>query len=260
MKDISVEEVAARRAELRKMRELAFRADTKAKRIAKIKSKAYRRIHKKERAKLMAKLDASGGRSEVDMEEERLKAGTERARERATLKHKNTGKWAKAMKARGELDSDQRRDITEMLERGERLRRRIQGVGSDAEDDSESSESDEDGDTEDGVMLVKAKAFDELKKIRQGDEIDDDKGPKSVFNMKFMKDAEARKNAILDREIDDFHREMGELHAQSDSEGEHDANADDQSHFERIHGRTVFRPGPHLPQVCAPLSVFPVTN
>ena len=56
MNELSVEEVAARRAELAKMRDLMFRAEAKAKRIAKIKSKTYRRIKKKERARLAEKL------------------------------------------------------------------------------------------------------------------------------------------------------------------------------------------------------------
>ncbi|KAL5535897.1 hypothetical protein ACEPAF_3991 [Sanghuangporus sanghuang] len=246
MKDLSVEEVAARRGELRKMRELTFRADAKAKRVAKIKSKTYRRIHKKERAKLMAKLDASDGRSELDIEAERLKAETERARERATFRHKNTGKWAKAMRARGELDTDQRKDINEMLERGERLRRRIQGVGSGDEDESETSESDEDQGTEDGVMRLKAKAFQELRTLqREGNEEEtiDDKKAKGVFQMKFMKEAAARKNTVLDREIDDFRKEMGGMTARSDSGDARDSDTDAQSHAERLRGHMIFQPG-----------------
>src|ERR1700761_1991487 len=46
---ISVEEVAERRRELRRMRELMFRAEAKAKRVKKIKSKVYRRLRRKER-------------------------------------------------------------------------------------------------------------------------------------------------------------------------------------------------------------------
>ncbi|KAL5494847.1 hypothetical protein ACEPAI_309 [Sanghuangporus weigelae] len=246
MKDLSVEEVAARRAELRKMRELAFRADAKAKRIAKIKSKTYRRIHKKERAKLMAKLDTSDGRSEFDVEAERLKAETERARERATFRHKNTGKWAKAMRARGELDADQTKDINEMLERGERLRRRIQGVGSGEEDASETSESDEDQGSEDGVIRLKAKAFEELRTLqREGNEEKsiDDKEAKGVFQMKFMKEAAARKNTVLDREIDDFRKEMGEMTARSDSDDARDSGTDVPNHAERLNGHMIFQPG-----------------
>ncbi|THH10407.1 hypothetical protein EW145_g1352 [Phellinidium pouzarii] len=245
MKDLSVEEVAARRAELRQMRELAFRADAKAKRVSKIKSKAFRRIQKKERLKLLAKLDVDG-EGMGDPEEERMKAELDRARERATLKHKNTGKWAKSMKARGELDVDQRRDINAMLERGERLRRRIQGVGSGSEDGVDSSDDDL-GD--DGVMRVKANAFEELERLRTGtggDEVEDSDSKmkaKSVFEMKFMKDAAARQNQAVDRMIDDFRREVGDLPEGSDN----DAREDDyvmSTPVERTNGRMVFRPGP----------------
>ncbi|QRW24502.1 U3 small nucleolar RNA-associated protein 14 [Rhizoctonia solani] len=48
---ISEEDLAARRAQLRLTRELMFRADIKAKRVAKIKSKAYRRMKKREKEK-----------------------------------------------------------------------------------------------------------------------------------------------------------------------------------------------------------------
>ena len=43
LKKVSIDEVRQRQAELRAMRELMFRQDQKAKRIAKIKSKTYRR-------------------------------------------------------------------------------------------------------------------------------------------------------------------------------------------------------------------------
>ena len=74
-----------------------------------------------------------------DEEARRMEREIERARERATLRHKNTGKWARAMRDRNELDEEQRQDVGEMLERGERLRRKIHGLasGSEPEDDDE---------------------------------------------------------------------------------------------------------------------------
>ena len=125
MQHLTEEEVASRRAELRKMRDLMFRAEIKAKKIAKIKSKAYRKIQKQERAKLAQKLRDSG--FGVDDETERMRMEVNRAKERATLKHKNKGKWATSMQTRGELDENQRKDIQEMYERGERLKRKIAG-------------------------------------------------------------------------------------------------------------------------------------
>ena len=54
---LSVEEVAQRRGELRKMRELMFRAEIMARRVGKIKSKTYRRIKRKEKERLGEKIN-----------------------------------------------------------------------------------------------------------------------------------------------------------------------------------------------------------
>ena len=51
MANLSKKEVLERTAGLRKMRDLLFYHETKAKRIAKIKSKSYRKVHKKAKAK-----------------------------------------------------------------------------------------------------------------------------------------------------------------------------------------------------------------
>lgn len=246
MAHLSVEEVEARRAELRMMRELAFRADKKAKRIAKIKSKAYRRIRKKQRERL----GADEGDEEDDDEDEgtRLKAEMERARERATLRHKNTGKWAKAMQGREELDVDQRQAIGEMLERGEKLRRRIQGEMSG--EDSEESESD-DGDQD--VETIKQGAFEELATLKTSENAASvDLKSKSVFNMKFMRDAAARQMRDADAEADDFIKEMGGAQG---SDADDDTSAEGASaegpSVQRVGGRVSYYPGTGISAVSA---------
>ena len=238
MNHLSVEEVAARRAELAKMRDLMFRAEAKAKRIAKIKSKTYRRIKKKERTRLAEKL-GEGSEDDLDEEEARLKREVERARERATLRHKNTGKWAKAMRGRGELDEDQRRDINEMLDRGEKLRRKIQGQG-ESDEESEDEESDEE-DGEEGLARIRAKAFDELATL----DSDVPEAPagmkgKSVFEMKFMKDAMAREQRKANEIIDDFVKEMG---GGEDEDIQQGAEQPHNVTVQRTGGRVIYRPG-----------------
>ncbi|RPD64660.1 Utp14-domain-containing protein [Lentinus tigrinus ALCF2SS1-7] len=242
MNNLSVEEVAARRAELAKMRDLMFRAEAKAKRIAKIKSKTYRRIKKKERARLAEKLGEAED-DDLDDEEARLKREVERARERATLRHKNTGKWAKAMKARGELDEDQRRDINEMLDRGEKLRRKIQGQGSSDEESEDDDESDE-GEGEEGVSRIRAKAFDELAALdaNEPEALEEKKG-KSIFEMKFMKDAMAREQRKANEMVDDFVREMGGGDPDDEEIVEQDAGQPQDVTVQRVGGRVVYRPG-----------------
>lgn len=214
------------------MRELMFRADTKAKRLAKIKSKTYRRLKKKQKQKLMEKLDAD--EDSADDEEKRLQREVERARERATLKHKNSGKWAKAMKARGELDEDQRQEVLEMLQRGEKLRRKIHGKGESDENESGDNSDDDTGDE----GQIRASAFDEVARVV--DEESPEHPKKSLFSMKFMKDAMARDNKRAQDMADEFLKNP----AGSDAEAASDDDVDDsQDQPERTNGRFSFRPG-----------------
>ena len=90
MNQLSAEEVAQRRGELRKMRELMFRAEVHARRVGKIKSRTYRRIKRKEKESMDEKINEDDNEND---EEGTLKRERERAIERATLKH--TGKRAR---------------------------------------------------------------------------------------------------------------------------------------------------------------------
>ncbi|PPQ66047.1 hypothetical protein CVT24_000229 [Panaeolus cyanescens] len=244
---LTVEEVAQRRAELRKMRELTFRAEIKARRMNKIKSKTYRKLRRKEKERLGEKIDEQ---VDSDDDEVRMKQEIERAKERATLRHKHTGKWARQMRGKEGMDDETRRDIEEMLERGEKLRRRIKGIGSD-ESEEENNEDEDDGDDMDGdesVAKIKQRAFDELQQLEQ--EVEEQESEKrkgkSVFEMKFMKDAAARQAIEANRERDDFIRQMGGDLAtnESDDEGsfkEPDPSSGVVSH--KVGGRIQFRPG-----------------
>lgn len=244
MNHLSVEEVAARRAELAKMRDLMFRAEAKAKRLAKIKSKTYRRIRKKERTRLAEKLGEGSDAEDEDDEEAQMRREVERARERATLRHKNTGKWAKAMRLRGELEEDQRRDINDMLDRGEKLRRKIQGRGDGSDEEESDDEESDEGDGEEGISRIKAKAFDELAALdaNEPEEPAGKKG-KSIFEMKFMKDAMAREQHKMRGMVDDFVREMGGGDPDEDEDAVIDSTQPQDVIVQRVGGRVVYRPG-----------------
>jgi U3 small nucleolar RNA-associated protein 14 len=238
-----VEEVAARRAELRKMRDLMFRAELKARRANKIKSKTYRKLRRKEKERLAEQIDEE---EDSQDEEVQMKRALDRAKERATLRHKHTGKWARQMK-KGHLDEDQRKEISEMLSKGEKLRQKIQGVGSDESDEDESSDDDDMG-PEEAVEKIKQSAFDELRQLREeDDDVPESSGKKgkSVFEMKFMKDAMARHQAESNREVDDFIKELGAQQDGSNDEGDDDDEHDPSSGVvvRRANGRVVYRPG-----------------
>ena len=210
MNQLSVEEVAQRRGELRKMRELMFRAEIKARRVGKIKSQAYRRIKRKEKERLGEKINEGDSQDEEGI----LTKELDRARERATLRHKHTGKWALQMRNKEGLDEDSRRDIEDMLTRGEKLRRRIKGIGSDESEDGSESQDDDYGDGLDvdgGIERIKQDAFHELRQLNEVEraEGDENKKGKGVFEMKFMKDAMARQMQAINESIDDFIGEVG---------------------------------------------------
>lgn len=242
---LTLEEVGERRAELRTMRELTFRAELKARRINKIKSKTYRRLKRKDKDKLSRNDD------EEDKEDERMKRERARAMERATLRHKHTGKWAQQMKARGDhVGEDERREMEEMLTRGEKLRQKIQGAKSDESDDEE--ESDEEG-GEAALETIRQSAYDELQRVNERDEQLEkalDGGKRSVFDMKFMKEAMAREKAKTDKMADDFLKELGVTNGGAGDE-ENDLNGVQEDALsgvisERVGGRLVFRPSAQI--------------
>jgi U3 small nucleolar RNA-associated protein 14 len=210
-------EVRKRREELRRMRDLLFREEQKAKRVKKIKSKTYRKIARRERDKEDAQAKAAGLGDSEDEAEEREKDARLRAKERATLKHKNTGKWAKGIVGHHATmeNVEARNAIEEQLQQGERLRRRIQGQASDDESDSE-----EDSDEEAGASDPRRQAFDELAALQARDaaaqeaEADMQGGRQTsgkkggVWAMKFMADARKRDAATTQEEIDAFRAEL----------------------------------------------------
>lgn len=256
MSHLTLEEVAARRAELRHMRELLFRADIKAKRVAKIKSKTYRRIQKKQRERNTLTVEQVGMLDPEAAQEERMKAEVERARERASLRHKNTGKWARQVMGRGkDVDVDQRKELNEQLERGERLRRRIQGLGDDDSEDEDDDESDGDRDSrdEDPESKIAARAFDELATLNDSLSTLDplaSKGKKKlggIMNMKFMRDAAVREEAEVDKVVDDFRAELVGLSTEGEDIDMVGGDTDETPQSLSVNvqgnaGRMVFRP------------------
>lgn len=238
MNHLSTEEVASRHAEIMKTRELLFRAETKAKRIAKIKSKTYRRLRRSDKEKHRDEATDSGGH------EVSLMRQAERAKERATLRHKSTGKWAKAMSQKGEMDVDQRRDMAEMLGRGEMLRRKVQGE----QESSDSGYDDDDDDDKrdgDGLARLQPRVFDELAELkREKPDPPTGKG-KSVFDMKFMQDAAAREQREVNQQVDDLISEIQDLDGASRENGVdgHELSQDDPTvTFQRTGGRVSIRP------------------
>ncbi|KAL1875829.1 hypothetical protein Daus18300_003020 [Diaporthe australafricana] len=205
-------------AQRRKDREIQSREQKRAKRIKKIKSKTYRRVHRKERlgeeAKQHEEMRANG---EIDSEDEREAAARRRALERVGAKHKDS-KWAKmgSKVGRAAWDDDYRAGLTDMARRDEELRKRVEGragAGEGDEDDSDatSSSGDEDGNTR------------LLKELDGEDDSDEDAGPHAnLMKLKFMQRAEAARKQENDGLVAEIRRD---LESGSDQDDDSDAEA-----------------------------------
>ncbi|BGP48517.1 hypothetical protein JCM10450v2_004393 [Rhodotorula kratochvilovae] len=233
-------DLAARQAELRRQRDLMYRAERKAKRVAKIKSKAYRRIHRKARERDgagpqlsledLAELDAIDGGNRA--EEERARLEIQRAKERVSLKHSGKGgRWARKVDGLDGLEEERNAAIRDMVARREELRKKIAGVGSDDERDEFASSDDgdrdsaESGDDED-FDAVRRRAFDDLAALdaKEAALKANDPKLKGVLNMKFMKDAMARADRDVQREEDELRQRLAQLdEVDAASGGEDDA-------------------------------------
>ncbi|KAJ3220880.1 hypothetical protein HDU81_011128 [Chytriomyces hyalinus] len=193
MNKISHEEVLARRNELAKLRSLAFYAEQKQKKIAKIKSKTYRKIHRKDAERKAAKeggalsleelkdLDPDAARSEAE------KLHSDRIKERMTLKHKSTGKWARKMLSRNDQDDETRQALMNQLNKSHDLTRKIAGLDSDQDSDDLNDDSHDDDD-ETGATTNK-QAISQLESLEAEIDADQDDSAvpaKGLFAMKFM--------------------------------------------------------------------------
>ena len=218
-KNIPLEEVQARRRELRMQRELMFREEVRAKRIKKIKSKAFRRVHRRERDKFAVqereRLAAAGV---INSDEEREQNDRRRAEERMGARHRES-RWAKAAKATGQTtwNNDAKSGVSELARRDEELRRRVEGKhvrGSDesgSESDSEYSDSEEEDD----------KWNERLEQLK---EVPRPNGKSKLADMAFMKKAEAERKTQNDEELRRLRRSMNGGDA---ADSEHDSNMDD---------------------------------
>lgn len=201
--------------EKRRERELQSREEARAKRIKKIKSKAYHRVHRRQRERdEMKEREIMAASGEIDSEEEREALDRQRATERMGARHRES-KWAKQANKnrRAAWDEDVRVGVTEMARRDEELRRRIEGksVNKDADDESDVSDASDGSDVDERVKI-----------LRQLKQVDAEEGsePKSkLMNMEFMKKAEARRKLENDELVADIRRELV-----SDAEDQSESN------------------------------------
>lgn len=137
-----MEEARKLHKEMQRLRVLISYQEAKYRRIRKIKSKKYHRIMRKDKLKKAVDEfdDLVAGNHEKAAEKldelDRL-----RALERASLKHMNTGKWAKHHRIRAKYNEQSRNDLNEQLKISKEMmqKRTATTLIDDGDDDSEES-------------------------------------------------------------------------------------------------------------------------
>lgn len=207
-KEAQKELLAQRRLE----REAQSREAKRAARLKKIKSKAYHRVHRKQKNREeMAEREAMEEAGEIDSEEEREAQDRARALERVGARHKSSN-WAKlgSKVKRAVWDDDYRAGLTDMARRDEELRKRVEGRGG-GDDESEDESSDSGSESED-----------EREKLQRQIEkaaADGDEPQSGLMQLKFMKRQEERlkhENDELERQIK---RDLNSEPEESEDEG-----------------------------------------
>ncbi|XP_062393142.1 U3 small nucleolar RNA-associated protein 14 homolog A [Sardina pilchardus] len=119
---MSLEEAQLRRAELQKARALQSYYESKAKRERKIKSKKYHKVQQKAKMKTFLKQFEEMCKSDPERAMEELqKMEKNRIEERMSLKHQNSGKWAKSKAIMAKYDLGARKDMQDQLELNRQL-------------------------------------------------------------------------------------------------------------------------------------------
>uniref|UniRef100_A0A8C8ZCA6 U3 small nucleolar RNA-associated protein 14 homolog A n=1 Tax=Prolemur simus TaxID=1328070 RepID=A0A8C8ZCA6_PROSS len=136
LKAMSLEEGKMRRAELQRARALQSYYEARARRQKKIKSKKYHRVMKKAKAKQalkefeqLRKVNPTTGLEELEK--------TEKARmmERMSLKHQNSGKWAKSKAIMAKYDLEARQAMQEQLAKNKELMQKLQVASESVEEE-----------------------------------------------------------------------------------------------------------------------------
>ena len=143
-------QIQKRRAELLKQRHLMFHYELKAKRAAKIKSKEYHKLLRKEKEKEKKKLGLADmmelGGDAADVA--RMDAEQKRAEERMSLRHKSGGQFARELVKRGKDTPETRKARLEQLAIGEQLRRKVDSYQDGAQMSGDEDEADPENDEE----------------------------------------------------------------------------------------------------------------
>lgn len=144
MRAMSLEEAKIRRAELQKARALQSYYESRARRERRIKSKKYHKVHNKaKRKELLKQFEEMAKTDPAAALEELRKMEVARMQERMTLKHQNSGKWAKSKAIMAKYDQGARKAMQEQLEVNKELTMKVASQLNNGDDEEEEAQAEE---------------------------------------------------------------------------------------------------------------------
>lgn len=211
---LSADELKKRHGELAKMRALMFYEEQKRHHMNKIKSKKYRKIRKKQKQRMKDAEDAEAAENDDDYAKDlEEKAEMERMKERMSLKHRNTSKWAKSVLRRGKsVDLETRRALSEQVRVGNELKRKMEGqFDADSDDDN----------YDDDTLLKQAR---DILADTESDNLSEKR--KGLFKLDFMKKGLKAQRERAKQEARELLREL-EANTNAFESGDEKANSDE---------------------------------
>uniref|UniRef100_A0A182VXK5 U3 small nucleolar RNA-associated protein 14 homolog A n=1 Tax=Anopheles minimus TaxID=112268 RepID=A0A182VXK5_9DIPT len=138
--ELTIEEMRQKQRERARQKIRESYAIAKGRRMNKIKSKKYHRLQKKDKLKeQMKKFEELKEKNPEEALRQLDGITKQRFQERVSLRHKNTGTWAKNLQVRAKYDTEVRRELAEQLAIGRELtaKRLLQEGDSSSESDGE---------------------------------------------------------------------------------------------------------------------------
>ncbi|KAK1132143.1 hypothetical protein K0M31_016274 [Melipona bicolor] len=133
---LTLKEIIMKRKEAARIRAQQSYREAKAHRQNKIKSKKFHRVQRKEKIKLQLKEFEELQKTNPEAALEKLEQlDKTRAEERMTLRHKNTGRWAKSKQIRAKYDKETRQELAQQLSVGRELTQKFKKSNDSEEED-----------------------------------------------------------------------------------------------------------------------------
>ncbi|CAD1476602.1 unnamed protein product [Heterotrigona itama] len=134
---LTLKEIIMKRKEAARIRAQQSYREAKAHRQNKIKSKKFHRVQRKEKIKLQLKEFEELQKTNPEAALEKLEQlDKTRAEERMTLRHKNTGRWAKSKQIRAKYDKETRQELAQQLSVGRELTQKLKKSNDSEEEDT----------------------------------------------------------------------------------------------------------------------------